>query len=132
MVMIDANVILDVITQDQEWSNWSARQMKRARQEGVLAINPLIYAELANSFQSADDLDNYLDPDDYARLALPWNAAFLAGRAFKAYRQKGGNKPSPLPDFYIGAHALVEGLTLLTRDASRYKTYFPKLKLIAP
>lgn len=132
MVMIDANVILDVITQDQEWSNWSARQMKRARQEGVLAINPLIYAELANSFQSADDLDNYLDPDDYARLALPWNAAFLAGRAFKAYRQKGGNKTSPLPDFYIGAHALVEGLTLLTRDASRYKTYFPKLKLIAP
>ena len=132
MVMIDANVVLDVITQDQEWSNWSARQMKRARQEGVLAINPLIYAELANSFQSADDLDNYLDPDDYARLALPWNAAFLAGRAFKAYRQKGGNKTSPLPDFYIGAHALVEGLTLLTRDASRYKTYFPKLKLIAP
>lgn len=98
----------------------------------MLAINPLIYAELANSFQSADDLDNYLDPDDYARLALPWNAAFLAGRAFKAYRQKGGNKTSPLPDFYIGAHALVEGLTLLTRDASRYKTYFPKLKLIAP
>ena len=131
MVLVDANVLLDIITSDPQWFAWSAEKLERALTQG-LAINPIIYAELAAGFQKEEELDAALDLADLERLALPYEAAFRAGRAFVEYRRKGGSRRSPLPDFFIGAHAEVEGLTLLTRDAARYRTYFPKLKLIAP
>ena len=107
------------------------RELERALTQG-LAINPVIYAELAAGFLNEGELEAALDFPDLRRLALPCAAAFRAGRAFVEYRRQGGNRRSPLPDFFIGAHAEVEGMTLLTRDAARYRTYFPKLKLIAP
>lgn len=131
MVLVDANVLLDIITSDPQWFGWSAEKLENALPQG-LAINPIIYAELAASFHEAEELNAAIDLADLERLALPYEAAFRAGRAFVEYRRKGGSRRSPLPDFFIGAHAEVEGLTLLTRDAARYRTYFPKLKLIAP
>jgi predicted nucleic acid-binding protein len=132
MVMVDANVLLDLLTDDPVWFDWSARQIKKAREIGLLVINPIIYAEISNAFTTERELDDYVSPTDYIRQPLPYEAAFSAGRAFRSYRAKGGQKASPLPDFYIGAHALYAGHVLLTRDGARYKTYFPKLKLIAP
>ncbi|HQV68292.1 MAG TPA: PIN domain-containing protein [Thermoflexales bacterium] len=132
MVLVDSNIHIDFLNQDPVWLEWSKKQLAQSRRQGLLIVNPIIYAELSNAFDTQKELDDYFSPDNFSRLALPWNAAFLAGRAFREYRKKGGVKTAPLPDFYIGAHALVEGLTLLTRDAGRYKTYFPKLKLIAP
>ncbi len=131
MVLVDANVLLDIITVDERWLAWSAENLERALGQG-LAINPVIYAELAAGFQREEELDAALDLADLERLALPYEAAFRAGHAFVKYRRQGGIRRSPLPDFLIGAHAEVEGFTLLTRDAARYRTYFPKLKLIAP
>ena len=131
MVLVDANVLLDIITTDPKWFAWSAEKLERALAQG-LAINPVIYAELAAGFQKGEELDAALDLADLQRLALPYEAAFRAGHAFVEYRRQGGICRSPLPDFFIGAHAEVEGFTLLTRDAARYRTYFPKLKLIAP
>ena len=130
--MIDANVLLDLLTNDPTWFDWSAARIKRARSSGVLVINPIIYAEISNAFSTEAELNAYVSPTDFKRMPVPFEAAFLAGRAFRTYRSRGGNKTSPLPDFYIGAHAEVEALTLVTRDAARYKTYFPKVKLIAP
>lgn len=99
---------------------------------GVVAINPIIYAEVSVGFAHIEELEAALPVLSFHRLALPWEAAFLAGKCFVSYRKRGGSRLSPLPDFYIGAHASVSGMTLLTRDAARYRTYFPKLKLIAP
>jgi len=132
MLLVDANVLIDVIEDDPNWADWSARQLAAARRRGLLVINPIIYAEVSLAFDDAADLDHYLTDADFERRALPWEAAFLAGRAFLSYRQRSGTKTTPLPDFYIGAHAQAEGLTLLTRDVDRYKTYFPKVKLVAP
>lgn len=132
MYLIDSNVLLDLIQEDQRWLSWSAAQLARCRERGPLAINPVIYAELAPGFDDAESLEQALPAADFQRLPLPYEAAFLAGQAFVAYRRRGGQKRSPLPDFYIGAHAWVGGMTLLTRDADRYKSYFPKLKLITP
>jgi predicted nucleic acid-binding protein len=98
----------------------------------VLAINPIIYAEVSVGFGTIEELEEVLAPELFARLALPWEAAFLAGKCFLEYRQRKGARRSPLRDFYIGAHAAVAGLTLLTRDATRYRTYFPTLRLISP
>jgi predicted nucleic acid-binding protein len=131
MVLVDANVLLDIITADPQWFEWSAQRMERAQTKG-LAINPVIYAEVAAGFRKQEELDVTLEPADIERLPLPYEAAFRAGRAFMEYRRRGGNRRSPLPDFFIGAHAEVAGLTLLTRDATRYRTYFPTLRLIAP
>ena len=131
MVLVDANVLLDILTADPKWSVWSAEKLERSLAQG-LSINPVIYAEVSASFQTEAELDTALDFPDLERLALPYEAAFRAGRAFVKYRRQGGNRRSPLPDFFIGAHAEVAGMTLLTRDAVRYRTYFPKLKLIAP
>ena len=129
--LVDTNVLLDVLTDDPAWKDWSSEHLAEASDRGLLAINPIIYAELAVGFTSMEDLDGLLG-DDFERLALPWEAGFLAGQCFKRYRRLGGNRRSPLPDFYIGAHAMVGGLTLLTRDAARYRTYFPKLLLVSP
>lgn len=131
-VLVDTNVILDVTTDDPRWGSWSAAQLAEAATRSRLAINPIIYAEVSMGFDRTEDLDSALQQSDFIRLPLPHEAGFLAGKCFLRYRRVGGARRSPLPDFYIGAHAAVERLTLLTRDARRYRTYFPTLKLIAP
>ncbi len=130
--LVDSNVILDIVTEDPEWLEWSASALARQANEGRLVVNPIVYAEVAARFERIEDLEAALPADYYDRRALPWEAAFLAGRSFVQYRRRGGQRRSPLPDFYIGAHAVVAGLTLLTRDARRYRTSFPKLRIIAP
>ena len=131
-VLVDSNVLLDVITEDPEWARWSAEQIERVAEESVLCINPIVYAEVSIGFERVEDLEAALPPESFRRDSLPWGAAFLAGKCFLAYRRRGGRRRSPLPDFYIGAHAAIGGMTLLTRDARRYRTYFPRLDLIAP
>ena len=130
--LVDSNVLLDVITGDEEWSDWSASALARAADTSRLIINPIVYAEVAARFERIEDLEDALPADYYERHALPWEAAFLAGRCSVRYRRRGGARRSPLPDFYIGAHAAIEGLTLLTRDPKRYRTYFPTLRILAP
>lgn len=130
--LADSNVLLDVLTQDDEWLDWSADRLTDAASTGGIIINPIIYAEVAAGFNRIEDLEDALPGEYYRRVPLPWEAAFLAGQCFVKYRRRGGARRSPLPDFYIGAHAAVAGLTLLTRDARRYRTYFPKLRIIAP
>ena len=130
--LVDSNVILDVITDDKEWGDWSADQLAEAAQAGTLIINPVIYAEVSAGFERIEDLDDALPADYYRRLPLPFEAAFLAGPCFVKYRRRGGDRRSPMPDFYIGAHAAIAGFTLLTRDARRYTTYFPSLRIVAP
>ena len=130
--LVDSNVILDVITDDDEWGDWSADQLAEAAHSGTLIINPIIYAEVSVGFERIEDLDEALPANYYRRLPLPFEAAFLAGQCFVKYRRRGGDRRSPMPDFYIGAHAAIAGFTLLTRDARRYQTYFPSLRIIAP
>lgn len=130
--LVDSNVLLDVMTEDPEWFEWSAETLARCAEESALAINPLIFAEVSIRFDRIEDLQDVLPEETFLRLPLPWEAGFLAGKAFVRYRRTRGARRSPLPDFYIGAHAAVAGLTLLTRDASRYRTYFPGLEIIAP
>lgn len=130
-VLVDANVLLDVLTADPTWEGWSSTALAEAAESSLLAINPIIFAEVSVGFDRIEDLDAAL-PEELQREALPWDAAFLAGKAFRAYRSRGGARSVPLPDFYIGAHATVRGHRLLTRDARRYRTYFPDLPIIAP
>jgi predicted nucleic acid-binding protein len=130
--LADSNVLLDVLTEDEEWFDWSADRLTHAASTGGIIINPIIYAELAAGFERIEDLDAALPATYYRRVPLPWDAAFLAGRSFVKYRRRGGERRSPMPDFYIGAHAAISGLTLLTRDARRYRTYFPTLRIVAP
>jgi predicted nucleic acid-binding protein len=131
-VLVDSNVILDVATNDPKWGAWSAEALARAADESVLVINPIVFAEVSVGFGRVEDLEDALPPDLYRRDPLPYEAAFLAGRSFLAYRRRGGRRVTPLPDFYVGAHAAVAGHQLLTRDERRYRTYFPRLVLIAP
>ena len=131
-VLVDSNVLLDVVTDDSTWGGWSRATLGHTADEAVLVINALVYAEVSIGFAAIEALEDALPADLYRREELPYEAAFLAGKAFLEYRQRGGTKRSPLPDFYIGAHAAVAGYRLLTRDATRYRTYFPKLGLIAP
>lgn len=130
--LVDSNVLLDYLSQDEEWSDWSASMLEDAGERGTVAINPIIYAEVSVHFHEIDHVEAALPRAYFVRAALPWEAAFLAGKAFHLYRRRGGAKLSPLPDFFIGAHAAVAGMTLLTRDARRYRAYFPKLDIIAP
>mgnify|MGYP001818651308 CR=1 FL=1 len=120
------------MTEDSEWADWSAEALSECAEHSPLAINPLIYAEVSIRFDRIEDLEDALPEDDFKRLSLPWEAAFLAGKCFVRYRRRRGERRSPLPDFYIGAHAAVGGLVLLTRDAARYRTFFPGLELVAP
>lgn len=131
-VLVDSNVLIDVLTEDPHWYSWSSDALADLADKDVLAINPIIYAEVSVGFVRVEDLEAALPARIVHRLPLPWDAAFLAGKCFQAYRRRGGARSAPLPDFYIGAHASVAGLTLLTRDVSRYRTYFPKLRLVAP
>ena len=130
--LVDTNVIVDILSRDPTWFRWSASVLERCASEGPLAVNPIIYAELAVGFSRVEDLDATLHPLDWQRLSLPWAAGFLAGRCFVDYRRRGGARMSPLPDFYIGAHAAVDGLTLVTRDPARFRTYFPGVRMIEP
>jgi predicted nucleic acid-binding protein len=130
--LVDSNVLIDVLSEDARWFAWSAEALARAVERSALCINPIIYAEVAVGYASVAAVDRALTEDQFERLALPFAAGYLAGRAFVDYRRRGGARQAPLPDFYIGAHALVENHTLLTRDPARYRTYFPKLKLICP
>lgn len=130
--LVDSNVLLDILTEDLEWFAWSADALERQAEHSVLVINPLIYAEVSVRFRRIEELDEALPPSTFRRDDLPWPAAFLAGKCFVEYRHAGGARRSPLPDFYIGAHAAVSGMTLLTRDASRYRSYFPTVGLVSP
>ena len=132
VVLVDSNVILDVVTEDPEWYDWSSAALERHGEEAVLAINPIIYSEVSVGFARIEELDEALPPTFFRRAALPWEAGFLAGKCFLRYRREGGAHASPLPDFYIGAHAAVTGMALLTRDAARYRTYFPTLEILSP
>lgn len=130
--LVDTNVLLDVITEDPQWADWSAEAISRVGDESTLAINPIIYAEVSIHIRTIEEINDIVSEEDFRRLDLPYEAAFLAGKAFLAYRRRGGSRPNPLADFYIGAHAAVSGMRLLTRDARRYRTYFPTVPLIAP
>lgn len=130
--LVDSNVILDVATNDAAWGEWSSSALEQAASESPLVINPLIYAEVSIGFNSVEELDQVLPVDVFRRDPLPYEAAVLAGKAFLGYRRRGGRKTSPLPDFYIGAHAAVEGFRLLTRDPRRYRACFPRLEILAP
>jgi len=130
--LIDSCVLLDVITGDEQWADWSATEIAGAMDAGRVVINPLIYAEVSVGYQAIEELEELLPASDYERESLPYPAGFAAGKAFVRNRRSGGSKRSPLPDFYIGAHAAVAGYRLLTRDARRYRTYFPTIEIIAP
>ncbi|HVD90847.1 MAG TPA: type II toxin-antitoxin system VapC family toxin [Vicinamibacterales bacterium] len=130
--LVDSNVLFDVLQEDEEWLDWSASMLAQAAERGALAINPIIYAEVCAGYDTIEELDRVMPLEFYRREPLPWAAGFLASRAFLSYRRRGGARRSPLPDFYIGAHAAVAGHTLLTRDPTRYRRYFPKLRIIAP
>ena len=132
ITLIDSNVILDLVTDDPEWGEWSAEALSRAADESTLAINALIFAEISVRFATVEQVEQLLPPTEFEWLELPYEAAFLAGKAFLSYKRKGGPRSVPLADFYIGAHAAVAGLRLLTRDPRRYRTYFPTVELIAP
>lgn len=130
--LVDSCILIDVLADDPQWADWSLTQLDDLGRQAPLVINPIILAEISPRFERADDLEAALASLPLVREALPWDAAFLAGQAFKIYRKAAGLKRSPMPDFYIGAHALVNGLQLLTRDAARYQTYFPRLGIVAP
>jgi predicted nucleic acid-binding protein len=131
-VLVDSNVILDIVTEDTNWFEWSASKLSESAEQTTLSINSIIYAEVSIGFERIEELEAALPISFFRRLDLPWEAAFLAGKCFWQYRQRGGNKRSPLPDFYIGAHAVIADMILLTRDVNRYQTYFPTLELITP
>ncbi|MFT2213156.1 type II toxin-antitoxin system VapC family toxin [Rhizobium giardinii] len=130
--LIDTNVLIDVFHTGSAFEDWSALRLADARRNGPVVINPLIYAEMAAGFAFPGALEAALSPSAFLREELPWDAAYAAGQAFLHYKKSGGDKRSPLPDFYIGAHAAVRGYRLLTRDPVRYKTYFPSVELITP
>lgn len=130
--LVDSNVLLDIFTQDPVWGQWSSERLAEALDEGPVVINQIVYGEVSLRFSTVEALDSALGPDRFVRANLPWPAAFLAARCFLAYRKRGGTRTSTLPDFLIGAHAAVLGLTLLTRDSTRFRTYFPTLRLVAP
>jgi predicted nucleic acid-binding protein len=132
-ILVDSNVLLDVLTADPVWLSWSLEKLKEARQLGIVIINPIICAEIAPIFDfDWSKLNSWLRPSLFARETLPFEASVIAATAFRRYRTSGGTRTSPMPDFYIGAHAEYVGYSLLTRDVARYQTYFPTVPLICP
>ncbi|MGW4381686.1 type II toxin-antitoxin system VapC family toxin [Kitasatospora sp. NPDC004531] len=132
VTLVDSCVLLDLMTDDSTWADWSETALAKAQDEGPVVINPIVYAEVSVAFATIEELDEVLPAEAFGREPLPYEAGFLAGKAFLQYRRRGGQKAAPLPDFYIGAHAAVRGHRLLTRDATRYRTYFPTLGLVCP
>jgi predicted nucleic acid-binding protein len=131
-VLVDSNVLLDVATDDPRWLAWSSEALRRLGEKSPLIINPIIFAEVSADYDTLEELDRILPPLVFRREPIPYEAAFLAAKAFVKYRRRGGTRTSPLPDFFIGAHAAVAGYRLLTRDPTRYRSYFPTVELIAP
>jgi predicted nucleic acid-binding protein len=131
-VLVDSNILLDLVTRDPTWYSWSANAIDSAANASRLIINAIIYGEVSVYYSRIEDLDSALPRSLFDREPLPYDAGFLAGKAFLSYRRRGGTRSSSLPDFFIGAHAAIAGYRLLTRDAARYRTYFPTLKLISP
>ena len=132
MILVDTNVLLDVVTDDPAWADWSQQQLEAAALRDRLAINAVIYAELSIAFEHIEELEATIEQADIGLIEIPRPALYLAGRVFRTYRRRGGVKTGVLPDFFIGAQAAVLQAPLLTRDAARYRTYFPTLELIAP
>jgi predicted nucleic acid-binding protein len=132
VILVDANVLIDVLWQDPLWFAWSSGQLAAAANAGPIGINAIVYAEISVPFSEDAALDMLVTTAGLMRLELPYRAGFLAGKAFEEYRRRGGVRTSPLPDFYIAAHAAVIGATLLTRDPSRHRSYFPSVPVIAP
>ena len=130
--LVDTNVLLDVLTDDPEWGEWSSAALAAAFDVGVVVIDPIVYAETSVRFDRIEDLDALLPKTLFRREQLPYAAGFLAGKAFVEYRTRGGVKSAPLPDFFIGAHAAVSGYRLLTRDSARFRPYYPSVDVIAP
>ncbi len=130
-VLVDSNILLDILLPDPEWEAWSSETLARTADRWPLVINPVIYGEVSIGFRDIETLEAALPPA-FRREAIPWDAAFLAGKSFLAYRRRGGVRRAPLPDFFIGAHAAVRGHRLLTRDPQRVRTYFPTVEVIAP
>ena len=130
--LVDSCVLLDVFTEDPDWFAWSSSALAEAADKGVLAINPIIYAEISIGFERIEDLEAALPADFVELYPIPREAAFLAGKCFLQYRHRGGTRTAPLPDFLIGAHAAVGGMPLITRDTARFRGYFPSIKLIHP
>lgn len=128
--LVDTNVLLDIITDDPKWCSWSERALRGAAESTVLTINPIIFAEVTMKFDRIEDADAALV--DFERAPLPYEAGFLAGKAFLQYRKRGGLRRAQMPDFYVGAHALISGMRLLTRDVRRYRSYFPGLAIVGP
>jgi predicted nucleic acid-binding protein len=131
-VLVDSNILLDILGEDGPWRDWSVQALAAAAENAVLVINAVVYGEVTVRYSSIEALEAALPPAAFLREPIPFAAGFLAGKAFGAYKRRGGVKTAPLPDFLIGAHAAVMGHSLLTRDARRYRTYFPTLDLIAP
>ena len=132
MILLDTNVLLDVVTRDPVWSDWSRQQLNAAAATDQIAINDIVYAELSVGYQQMEELDEMIATAGIAMAPMPRAALFLAGRAFRRYRAAGGVKTGVLPDFFLGAHAVVADCELITRDARRYRAYFPGIALIAP
>jgi predicted nucleic acid-binding protein len=130
--LVDTNVLLDIIERRPSWFEWAARRIAEASGEGRIILNPVIYAEASTPYDSQVEFDAIIHSLGFAREEIPWNAAFLAAKAHLAYRQRGGVKNQTLPDFFIAAHAQVKGYAFVTRDAARFRTYFPGLDIIAP
>ncbi len=131
-MLVDTNVLVDVLEDDPEWADWSITQLQAQSRVHRLVINPIIYAELALTFSSFEALDEALDGMQLPVVEIPRPALFLAGKAFAEYRRRGGTKDKVLADFFIGAHAAVAGWPILTRDGSRYRSYFPTVTVVAP
>jgi predicted nucleic acid-binding protein len=129
--VVDSNVLLDLFTSDSVWMPWSKTALARALDAGPVIVNPIVYAEISVRFERIEELEDAL-PEQIEREDLPWEAAFLAGKCFREYRRRGGSRRSPLPDFYIGAHAAITGRALLTRDPTRYRSALPSLALVSP
>ena len=132
MILVDTNVLLDLVTEDPDWAGWSQQQLNHAAAQDELAINDIVYAELSIGYERMEELDAMIRSAGLVIAAIPRPALFLAGKAFQRYRSAGGRRTGVLPDFFIGAHAVVAGATLMTRDAARYRSYFPGIVLIAP
>ena len=125
MILVDTNVLLDLATNDATWANWSVRQLDAATTLGAVAVNPVVYSEFSVCFDRIEAVDRFLTAAGIDLVELPRDALFLAGKAFQQYRRRGGHRPGVLPDFFIGAHATVSGMKVLTRDATRVRSYFP-------
>ncbi|QTA87304.1 type II toxin-antitoxin system VapC family toxin [Desulfonema magnum] len=131
-MLVDSNVILDIFENNPKWADWSESVLHRHSMIHTLYINPVIYSEISVGFKRIEELEEAIAGCEFQILQIPREALFRAGKAFFEYRRRGGNKISPLPDFYIGAHAVVTGMSLITRDISRFRSYFPSVRLITP